>query len=110
VAPETAVGWTGLPVEAFLTFVASAKQVAKTGGRGKGGTGEKASLGNAEMLNAERAIANTKTIGEAANRSDGVKRRMLRRTPGLGGTPVPFSQVYMRTNVRPPCNRRESMA
>ena len=30
------VGWTGLPVLAFLTFVASAKQVAETGGRGKG--------------------------------------------------------------------------
>jgi alpha-L-rhamnosidase len=32
-----AVGRTGLPVEAFRTFVASAKQVAKTGGRGNGG-------------------------------------------------------------------------
>ena len=29
------LGRTGLPVVAFLTFVASAKQVAKTGGRGK---------------------------------------------------------------------------
>jgi hypothetical protein len=28
---------TGLPVEAFLAFVASAKQAAKTGGREKGG-------------------------------------------------------------------------
>jgi hypothetical protein len=39
----------------------------------QGVAGVKGGLGRAEMLNAERAIANTKTIGEAASRLDGVK-------------------------------------
>jgi hypothetical protein len=53
--------------------------------------GEKGSLGKAEMLktetlNAERAIANFNPPGKAANRLDEVKGRMLRETPGSGGS------------------------
>jgi hypothetical protein len=35
-------------------------------------------FGKAEMLNAERAIANSSQTGKAANRLDEVKGRMLR--------------------------------
>jgi hypothetical protein len=38
-----------------------------------------------ETLNAERAIANSNQPGKSANRFDGVKERMLRKTPRSGG-------------------------
>jgi hypothetical protein len=43
-AVEKAHVGTGMPVEAFLTFIASAKKVAKTGARKKGGGHMTASL------------------------------------------------------------------
>jgi hypothetical protein len=40
--------------------------------------GEKGRFGKAEMLNAERATANSKATGEAANRMGGVKTEALK--------------------------------
>ena len=45
----------------------------------------KGDLGKAEMLNAERAVANATRTDKAANRLDEVKGSMLRGTPESDG-------------------------